>query len=621
VLAVINRAFEGASVGYVPSVEHITAARAIRIVARRLGIPSSEFEDAVRAAARHQGASLRELSEEDKTIGTLYRRSAAFRELVAHAASIEGLPFGFVRAKRTVIVSPRPLRHFFGYTVSPDTGDRFIQATRDSFPLGSVLRIDVSTLNLLGLFSARDEFGDVSDDSVYDLVSAGDLDGIHLLEGAPGRLAPTFGIRSFDDLVHFVALVRHRGSGLALPARLSAFRDAPREVPAARHVGRVLAPTQGWLLFADQLRDVVAALTGLPRADAVRLLARLSAQTPASLAALRREFFRFTVEQSVSLDDATHWFARIVRESRRVLDRQRIIAECLLVYRCLAMKKANRLEFMAGLMEHAGDDRRARYREVLERNGQYLPPRVGKSGRVHRVEGAGVRAPLWVIDGVTREAADRIVRLGPKPSREEFGSAAREAGVGWEQIEALERAGAIDSPAESRRVSRGKPKAEGAAGAATRPDVPRKAGMEVSEPPAPSARMYPPAAPAPADRTGNTRAGFRVMPSLLEFYPQPIASPVELAGRVRNLQWFKSGSGQKIGVFELFDSSGSVRVFVPAERAARSDEPLRDGDRVIVRGKVRQREGRKLCDALEIVVEGGNRHGAAPPDRPPEGDP
>jgi len=130
VLAIVNRAFAGASVGYVPSVEHLTAARSMRMVAKWLAHSAPEIDEAVRIAGRFHGASLRELAETNKAFGALYRRSPGFRDVVAHAASVEGLPFGFTRAKRTVIVSPRPLRDFFAYTVSPTTGDHFVQATR-----------------------------------------------------------------------------------------------------------------------------------------------------------------------------------------------------------------------------------------------------------------------------------------------------------------------------------------------------------------------------------------------------------------------------------------------------------------------------------------------------------
>jgi hypothetical protein len=66
------------------------------------------------------------------------------------------------------------------------------------------------------------------------------------------------------------------------------------------------------------------------------------------------------VEQSVVLEDATEWFARLVREAGQVVDRQRVIAESLLTERCLAEKSAHREAFMQRLAEHA-DDKRVRY--------------------------------------------------------------------------------------------------------------------------------------------------------------------------------------------------------------------------------------------------------------------
>jgi hypothetical protein len=137
----------------------------------------------------------------------------------------------------------------------------------------------------------------------------------------------------------------------------------------------------------------------------------------------------------------------------------------------------------------------------------------------------------------------------------------------------------------------------------------------------PSPRRPTSAQPPPVEKDGNTRHGFRVVPSLSEFFPHPRATPVELAGRIRNFRDFKTSSGKTVGFFELFDSSGSVRVFVPWERVARIGEPLSDGCRVTVKGKVRLRDGRKVCDALEIVVaEGGNGHGETSPDDPSKGD-
>lgn len=507
VLAIVNRAFAGASVGYVPSVEHLTAARSMRMVAKWLQTPAAEIEEAVKAATRFQGVTLRQLAEDNRAFGALYRKSAAFRDLVAHAAPVEGLPFGFSRTKRTVIVSPRPLRDFFGYTVSPTTGDHFVQATRDSFPLGAVLRIDLSLLRVLALLPASAS-GRAADAAAYRLVESGELDGVHLLEGAPGRLAPKFGIRSFEDLTHFVALLRRRGTGMSLAGRLSAFRGEPRAVPAAPIVGHVLAATNGWILFRDQLRDVTAALAGWSRAEATRFVAGLSDHSPGNLAAMRRDFFKQTVEQSVGLEDATAWFARLVREAGQAVNRQRVIAECLLTERSLAARSSG------------------------ERTAPKAPSReVEEEGR----EFPGVD-PALGFDEVPPPAPGQADLLG-------------------------ERGGVPSTKVRPKR---------------------------------------------------NSGGGFVVLSSISEFYPHPVSAPVEMTGRIRNLQTFRSSSNKKVGYFELIDSSGSVRVFVPAAPFARFGAQLQDGTDIRVRGTVRQREGRRVCDALEIEgSEGGNDLGKA----------
>jgi DNA polymerase III subunit alpha len=646
-LAALNRAFDDASVGYVPTVEHITAARALRIVAKRLGVAASEYEDAARVASRHQGVSLRELAEENRTIGIMYRQSAAFRELVAHAASIEGLPFGYARTKRTLVVSPRPLRDFLGYTVSPDTGEHFVQSTRDSFPTGAVSRIDVSTLHALAILGTRDAeetsgwrrtgapaselkrvapagapgarseasttgwAGDRTRGAGYDLIEADDLDGIYLLEGAPRRLAPAFGIQSFDDLVLFVALLRDRASSLSLGDRLVAFRGEPLAAPAEATVGNVLTKTNGWLLFKDQVRDVVARLTGLASDDAARLAHRFRDHAPGNLAALRREFLSLTVEQGVSFEDASAWFGRLVRHSTQVMDRQRVIAECLITQRCLAMKAAQPLEFMARVLDHATDDeRRARYREALGR--RWLPPDARTSGRGFQVEGKGIRAPLWAINGVSREASDRFIRARSLTvgtvSDKLLIQMVKEYGVSNTSMEALLSAGLLRPPGGHEAA----PEPE-SRGAAHKDSVEAQLGIPLGVEPGP-------AASPPAHKEGNSTGGFRVLPTVLEFYPHPNATPVEIVGRIRNLREFRSAAGKPIGFFELFDASGSVRVFAPWERVARAGT-LSDGSRAVVRGKVRLRDGRKVCDALEVVLtEEGMGHGETSPDNPATGD-
>ena len=120
----------------------------------------------------------------------------------------------------------------------------------------------------------------------------------------------------------------------------------------------------------------------------------------------------------------------------------------------------------------------------------------------------------------------------------------------------------------------------------------------------------------------NPNEGFVVLATVSEFYPHPTSTPVQLAGRIRNLQTFRSSAEKKVGYFELIDSSGSVRVFVPAEPYQRFESLIKDGSEVVVRGAVRRRDGRKVCDIMEIAdSEGGIGFGKEFSDRSSTGDP
>jgi DNA polymerase-3 subunit alpha len=356
-----------------------------------------------------------------------------------------------------------------------------------------------------------------------------------------------------------VALLRQRRTGASLAERVVTFKTANRSVPAAAQVGDVLTPTYGLLLFDDQMRDVAARLTGLPAAEATDLVAQFRDHSPGNLATLRREFLSRTVEAGISFEDANAWFTRLLRHAHGALKRQRVIAEALVVRRCLEEKARDRAAFFARLLDAPIDAvKRNRYVSLLQSEGSWLPASVRASARGHAVENHNVRAPLWSIDGVSRDVSDTIIRMrgtSRASSEQEFRLDALNAGISLEVIDALIRAGAFDSVATTGKTGAGSTGPVSASSAASEQMNMALAG---TVPKGPSPSDPSPARLPSAEKDGNSRHGFRVVPSLLEFYPHPSATPVELAGRIRNFRDFKTSSGTTVGFFELFDSSGSV---------------------------------------------------------------
>ncbi len=646
-VAGLKELFDPDGVGYVPSVEHITAGRALKMVAQRFAVEPPEFADLLRAASRSPGANLQELCTQNRQIGFLYKKSAVLREIISHAASIEGLPYGFIRSKRTLIISPTPLREYLGETTNVATGDEFVQSTRDSFPIGSISRVDMTTLNALAVCARLDvgaadgltwEQGAEHLD-IYRMIQQGDVAGVFLLEtDLIQRLAKSFGIASFDDLLCFLALMRYRRGGISLADRVKAYRDpdaAPPSVPES--IRHLLTYTNGWILFHDQLRDVVSEVTGLDPLNSAQMVRRFARNEPAELAALRREFMMFAVEFGTPMEVATSTFTRILHSAGSTVPRQQIIAEALIVSAMLYLKKRKPVGYFTALVNvyRHNESKRSAYRERLGHEARMLPVDINESGIAYTVHGRSVVPPLWTIDGVSDDDAAAIARFTADNKihgRADFDLLIADTGITYKAVEALVGAGALESV--------GIP-----AGEEVRPPIPVAPAQPVdpvddatsgqtsgqlafhldssgrsSDSSAPSSSTD-----AETQNGGNKRGQSRVLPTLAEFHSHPIAAAVELAGRISDLRKFTSSSGKTVGFFMLYDAAASVPVFVPWESIVPQGElgePVTDGDHVSVRGIVRMREGMKVCEAVEVSAEvEGIDDGKTTTDESAEGNP
>lgn len=473
-MACLAHVFDAAGIGYVPSVEHITPARAMRIVGKRMNLEEDTVERVVKIANDHSGVSLKTLCEENRSLGAMYRRSRPIRDAIAHAAAIEGLPFGFVRSKRSLVVSRRPLRDFLGHIVSPGSGEMFVQSTRNSFPFGDAMRIDVTALHAIDTCTAlwrnietpkrratrrKDELAvesrwpDRRTADVYAGLEDDDMAGVYLLESPlTQRLAIEFGVHGFDELVLFLALMRYRRADMSFADRVERIRkhagragDDPMVAPTVEH-------TNGWLIFADQLRDVIQLVTGMITERAVKLLTRMRSLEPADLAQVRAEFMGGAAAHGTDLETATRWFTRISRATHRSVARQRAIADALLTLETLYLKQTQPLEFAVMRLNQLPSGAR-RNRLVSRLRGQHLllSPDINESERLFRVVRGKVRPPLWIVDGISEAAAERVIRARERKNSGKFDNPQEirllvsDKSITYKEVEALVRVRAFDS--------------------------------------------------------------------------------------------------------------------------------------------------------------------------------
>ncbi|UCG52551.1 MAG: PHP domain-containing protein [Candidatus Latescibacterota bacterium] len=464
VMQLLFEMFEFGSLAYLPAIERITPVKAVRMVATVVGVSDDEVQEIQQIIGRHAGLSIKKLYDQDWHLGRLYKRSIAVRDLLTRAALLEDLPSGFIKSRRSLALSPVPLTGFLGHSIDQETGDLFVQAGRDGFPIERVFRIDVTSLGALGVTARADEelrntkiadYGwdgfSINDGEVWNQVQTGETTGVFLFEGpATLQQRETFQLGSIDDLTNFLALMRVREGDQSLSQRFSSYQtrnlefkeDIPELVP-------ILRGTRGHILYHEQLRDIISVLAGMPRLDAWKMVNELRTATPGVLSAVRKQFMTGTADANLPMEKANEWFERLLYHSKTTMSRKRVFADALLVYKLFFLKTHHESVFYLALLESYCDNegRLSRYVSYLRDRGLLLDLDVNRSDVRFGLENGKIRVGLCAVPGMDGEVAERIVkarRRGEYRSLEEFVRKVGAKNISREHVRKLIDSGAFD---------------------------------------------------------------------------------------------------------------------------------------------------------------------------------
>jgi DNA polymerase-3 subunit alpha len=626
----LRETFDRHCIAYVPSVEHITPGKALKIAARSLQIEDSDFSEVLKIALQHPGTTLKSLVEESRALDRYYKRSALVRTLLAKAALIEGLPCGYIRSKRSVVVASRPIREFLGYSIDKTTNELFVQATREAFPAAGLYRIDFTPLSALSVCIRTDRelrkhkqkvhtWGGLPVDkkSVWKDIQAGKGTGVYLLESPriQERMAG-FAPQSIEELTHFLALMRLREDETSFAERLEAFQSGTQvDYDYLPELVPLLAKTNGIILYEEQLRDLVSLLTGAAIDNAYRMLESFWSGDPGELAALRREFMKGTADRDVPMEEANQWFERILYYCGRTMSRQRVLADALLVYKAYYLKQRFPLHYYLSLLNTYwnNDTKIKNYLAYLHDLEALLPIDINKSEIYFTLEMDKIRMGLYMVDGVSYPSMLRILKVRGRrkfKSLEAFIRRTKGRGVTVEEVGRLVLLGAFEFTGISRtNLVNALPElfeqpVNGASrGLGDQFELPLTfAGPDRPEEKAGQKENFLDSLMASKEQAGRSDSpeGLNFISSLERFYAQPVTAMVEMLGRISNLQRTQTQSGRVVGFFVLYDLTALVQVFIPTDRYGLFGDELEEGRPVRVRGRVSFRDDRKVCEALEI---------------------
>jgi DNA polymerase-3 subunit alpha len=458
----------GQSFAYVPAIERITPARAVRMVAGIVDIEEKDVNEILKIIGRHPGIAIKELSEEDRQLGRVYKRSVPVRELLTRAALLEGLPSGFIKSRRSVAFSAGPLTDYLAHSVDADTGDIFIHVGRDVLPVEPFLRIDFTPLTALDVTDRADadlervenvSYGwdrfPKNDSLVWQEVHNGDTTGVFLFEGqVVQQQRESIELRSIEELTNLLALLRFRGDEGTLAERIEIFRrgeifsgsDPPE-------IFRTLRATRGHVIYDEQLRDILSVLTGADTVEALSMLHDARAIDPATLSRVRGRFMRAMADQDAPMESATTWFERVLFYAKQTIRRERVLADAILVYKMFYLKVYHPGIFHKALLNanQDSDNKLKKYLEHLDEADLLLALDINRSDYSFEAESNKVRTGFCVVQGLEQMAVNRIIKArgrGGFRSVDDFVRRTRGKGVNKDVMRKLVEAGAFDSMGE-----------------------------------------------------------------------------------------------------------------------------------------------------------------------------
>ncbi|MBE3549867.1 MAG: DNA polymerase III subunit alpha [Brockia lithotrophica] len=441
----------------------IAARQAVRDAGRLLGIPPSEVDRIAKLIPAGADMTLAKAQEGEPALREILTSRDEYRRLAQVAARLEGLPRQTSVHAAGVVIAPEPLRTY----VPLMDGDATLLLTQ--YPMEDLEAIGLLKMDFLGLRNltivdeavrllaregreVRPEAFPKDDPATFELLARGDTAGVFQLESRGmravlRRLLP----ERFEDLVAVLAL--YRPGPMAQIDDYIAGKRGEREVryPHAA-LEPILRPTYGVLVYQEQIMRIAEAMAGYTLGEADVLRRGVAKKERATLERERERFVERAVARGFPREVAEEVYELIVRFADYGFNKSHAVAYAELAYRMAYLKANHPREFFTALLSQSlgAQDKVALYVSECRRRGipVYLPD-VNRSEAGFAVEGEGIRFGLRAIRGVGDGAASEILRAraagGEFRSLSDFLRRTDRRSVSRRSVEALIRAGALDS--------------------------------------------------------------------------------------------------------------------------------------------------------------------------------
>ncbi len=479
VIEYVQRKYGSDHVAQIITFGTMAARLVLRDVGRVMDLPYGVVDQVAKMVPFELNMTLERALEANPDLKNAYDGDEDVKKLIDTGRKLEGMPRHASTHAAGVLITAKPVSDY----VPLQTNDQVITT---QFPMGTLeslglLKMDflgLRTLNVVGdsLQLIRENGGPdmdsydipMDDSSVYQMISAGDTDGVFQLEsGGMRNFLMNMKPQNFEDIIAAISLYRP-GPMDSIPRFIQGKHNPSTVKYLTPKLEPILDVTYGCMVYQEQVMQIVRDLAGysMGRSDLVR---RAMAKKKHDVMEKEKEYFingklnddgtvdvPGAVRMGVSKDAAEKLFDEMTAFASYAFNKSHAAAYGVVAVQTGWLKKHYPTEFMAALINSiAGSSEKvAYYIEYCRKNGiEIAPPDVNRSMEKFSVDMSSgkkkIRFGLNAVKNVGHGAIRSIIEEREKGGeyKDLYDFAERNAGhlVNKKAVESLIKAGAFDS--------------------------------------------------------------------------------------------------------------------------------------------------------------------------------
>lgn len=412
----------------------------IRDVGRVLGMSYQDTDAVAKAIPFDLGMTLEKALTLSPLLKTMYDEQPEVHRLIDTAMTLEGMPRHASTHAAGVLITGKPVMEY----VPLQRNDEVITT---QYPMGTIERLGLLKMDFLGLRTLtvirdtldmlREQGIDMKpediprdDPAVYEMISAGDTDGVFQLEGGGMRtfltnMKPT----CFEDIIAAISLYRP-GPMESIPRYIQGKKNPSSIHYETEKLRPILDVTYGCMVYQEQVMQIVRDLAGYSygRSDLVR---RAMAKKKHKVMAQEREYFIHgklnddgtidvpgCVRNGVPEEVASHLYDEMTAFASYAFNKSHAAAYAVVCIETAWLKRYHPVPFMAAILNsvYGNPAKIAAYIQYCRSRGiAILPPDVNRSQWKFTVAKApdgqlGILFGLGAVKTVGQGAVDAIIR-------------------------------------------------------------------------------------------------------------------------------------------------------------------------------------------------------------------